>query len=299
MEGSFRIEIAGLHLTFYSSQAILPPEPQAYYQPFLKTHRSRTQAIEVPVYLQRGDMPDLARSTKLFDSGSWSIGFEGKDLFLTLHAGSHSERPLCVAKFDRTVSKVMVYCSERLVKKISGKARLINPFSYPLDQILLMYALAREQGVILHAAGVKSGGKGLLLAGRSGSGKSTLSRLLSIDKEVELLNDDRMIVRKMKGGFRAYGTPWPGELRVAKNKRVALCGIFFIHPGSTHRIQKIEPRDALEKLLPVTSIPWYDRTLVPSLLSLCENLVSRVPTYDLYFKRDPNVGTVLKRFISA
>lgn len=177
--------------------------------------------------------------------------------------------------------------------------RLINPVSYPLDQVLLMYALTKKQGVILHAAGMKSGGKGFLFAGRSGAGKSTLSRFLSLDKNVELLNDDRMVVRKRKGRFRAYGTPWPGELGVVNNRSAPLSGLFFIHQGSTHRIRKIEPSEALERLLPVASIPWYDRTIVPRMLNFCEDLMGSIPAYDLYFKQDMNIGPVFKEFISS
>ena len=54
---------------------------------------------------------------------------------------------------------------------------------------------------------------------------------------------------------------------------------------------------ALEKLLPVTSLPWFDRKVVPQILSFCDDLITSVPIYELHFKPDAGVANLLEEFI--
>jgi hypothetical protein len=53
----------------------------------------------------------------------------------------------------------------------------------------------------------------------------------------------------------------------------------------------------LERLLPVVSIPWYDKEKMMSILSFCEDLISNIPSYELYFKPDAEVVNVIERYI--
>jgi hypothetical protein len=116
--------------------------------------------------------------------------------------------------------------------------------------------------------------------------------------DYEFLSDDRIIVRKMDKTFKAFGTPWPGEAGIAVNKNVALSGIFFISQASFNKIEEIKPQRAMERLLPVVSIPWYDKEVLVKILDFCEDLISNVPVYELYFKPDIEVADVFKDFVS-
>ena len=167
-----------------------------------------------------------------------------------------------------------------------------------MDQILLMYILARKHGALIHAAGIDVHGRGYIFPGKSGAGKSTITEQLAVREDIGLLSDDRIVVRKIDGAFKAYGTPWPGEARIAINKSVPLSGIFFINHASSNRIKKITPGQALKRLLPVTSIPWYDREIMSEILTFCEDLISNVPIYELYFKPSVEVVDVFKKFMS-
>jgi serine kinase of HPr protein (carbohydrate metabolism regulator) len=162
-----------------------------------------------------------------------------------------------------------------------------------------MYILARRHGALLHAAGIDINGKGYIFPGKSGAGKSTITRQFAALGDTGLLSDDRIVVRKIEGGFKAYGTPWPGEAGIALNKSVPLAGIFFINHGSANRIREITPKEALARLLPVTSIPWYDREVMDRILTFCEDLISSVPIYELDFKPSVEVVDVFERFVSA
>ncbi len=108
-----------------------------------------------------------------------------------------------------------------------------------------------------------------------------------------------LIVRKIDDKFECLWTPWPGEAGIAVNNSMPLSGIFFINHGFQNRIKDIKPKQAIARLLPVTSIPWYDRDIMPKILDFCEDLVLNVPAYELDFKPNVEVVDVLEKFISS
>ncbi|HTZ18424.1 MAG TPA: hypothetical protein VMB78_08290, partial [Dissulfurispiraceae bacterium] len=165
-----------------------------------------------------------------------------------------------------------------------GAVTVFNPLRYPLDQLLMMYALAIEGGAIIHAAGINIEGKGYIFPGRSGAGKSTLSRQFRDREDAEVLSDDRMATRIVNGTIMTYGTPWPGEEGIALNKGVPLAGIFFMSHGDRNVIAEISPQNAVEKLMPVVSVPWYDPEMTSKILAFCDELVSNIPAFELQFK---------------
>jgi hypothetical protein len=197
------------------------------------------------------------------------------------------------------MAHVTVYCGDKLIRAHDGIPAIVNPVCYPLDQILLMYMLARCEGALFHAAGVYMDGRCWIFPGKSGAGKTTLARCLMAHAgpDAEALSDDRMAARKTNGVFYAYGTPWPGDAGVAVNKGAPLGGIFFIRHGAANRIEEINPRQSFERLMPLTSVPWYDRKVMPSVLNFCEDLVSGVPCYDFYFNPSADAARCLESFV--
>jgi hypothetical protein len=70
--------------------------------------------------------------------------------------------------------------------------------------------LAMEGGFQLHASSAIRNGHAFLFAGVSGAGKTTMARLAPSDALV--LTDEISYIRRIAGGYRAYGTPFAGEL---------------------------------------------------------------------------------------
>jgi hypothetical protein len=72
-----------------------------------------------------------------------------------------------------------------------------EPLAYPLDELLIMHRLTQEKAIELHGSGiVRADGTGNLFVGHSGAGKSTTTRLWTEREDVEVLSDDRIIVRR-------------------------------------------------------------------------------------------------------
>src|SRR6476660_9837409 len=75
--------------------------------------------------------------------------------------------------------------------------READPLEYPLDELLIMHRLTQEKAIELHGSGiVRSNGEANLFIGHSGAGKSTTTRLWTAVEDVEVLSDDRIIVRR-------------------------------------------------------------------------------------------------------
>ena len=229
---------------------------------------------------------------------SWAAFREGDIRWFRLQPPPFAE-PIWEVRMEMDPVSVAVYCGPDLILQRGDRLRLSNPLHYPLDQILLMHCLAPAGGLLLHAAGLTVNGGGYLFAGKSGAGKSTISRLLGEQDGVSLLNDDRLVLRPSGDGFRMYGTPWPGELGIAHNNSSLLRGMCFLCQSQENRLVSLTPSEAMERLLPVASIPWYDSAIVDLLLPAIEKLVHIVPAFDFHFLREPAAAGFLLRSLRS
>jgi hypothetical protein len=161
-----------------------------------------------------------------------------------------------------------------------------DPFVGPAIELLMIAQLARRRGVILHGCGVAVAGCGMVLAGESGAGKSTLSRLWAKRKGVEVLSDDRVIVRRQNGSFLLYGTPWHGDEAFAARGGVPLERIFFIRHGQRNAARKISAAGAVREMLKCSFPPLWDAAGMAAALELFHDMAGSVPCDELTFVPD-------------
>jgi hypothetical protein len=293
------ISIADTTFCVSSRDLGLSSEPnRKTYLPFIESGTLSSDDGVIRVEIKGGEFPDTSEFVKIFDSHeSWSMLKKG-DEYLWIDLPASSGGPLCLARFDRWLEKVTIYYANEFITDVGGEKVLVNPLSYPVDQLLLMYALAERQGALIHASGIEMDGKGYLFPGKSGAGKSTISKIFA-SRGHDILSDDRIAVRKIHGKFRMYGTPWSGEAEIAENRSVPLRGIFFIFQSTKNVMKEMSPSEAAERLMPVTSIPWYDRGALSGILSVCEDLVLGVPAYELHFKPEIGVVELFEEFVAG
>jgi hypothetical protein len=173
-----------------------------------------------------------------------------------------------------------------------GRARLSfqasdhNPFVGPALELLMITHLARRGGVILHGCGIALDGRGVVFAGESGAGKSTLSRLWARKEGIEILSDDRVIVRRQNGALYLYGTPWHGDEAFAAPGGVPLKRIFFIRHGPGNDTRKLSAAGAAREMLKCSFPPRWDAGGVAAALELFHGLAVSVPCAELAFVPD-------------
>jgi hypothetical protein len=296
------IQIANIDIVVSSQNSKTFSKFSSEYSTFIIGVNSIDKPADIHVEIELEDVPhDNKYPDTFFDTGdSWSTYIdENKEYLFALRPPELSGQAVWIARCKRDFKNITMFVYDQHRNTSDRESGILNHFSYPIDQIILMYFLSQRHGAIIHAAGFSLNGKGYIFPGKSGAGKSTLSRQFSAKSNYEFLSDDRIIVRNIDNSFNAFGTPWPGDAGIAMNKSAPLAGIFFISHGNVNRIEKISPQDAVKRLLPVVSIPWYDRDALTGILDFCNDLIAHVPSYIFHFKPEPEAVAVFEKFISA
>ena len=168
-----------------------------------------------------------------------------------------------------------------------------NPYS--IDSVLRIVhtlVLAREGGLLVHAASAVRNGKAFLFAGVSEAGKTTISQLAPED--VTLLTDEISYLRRDGNGYAAYGTPFAGELaRAGENVKAPLAALYLLRKGTENTIEPVRPNDAVRMLLENVLFFACDPDLVGLVFDAACELVQHVPVYRLTFFPDARVWELI------
>ncbi len=294
-----RIDVAGWRIAIHSRYPILSDKLDRAYEAFLDQPAGTAPDVVVNVHLEAGLTAVPPGLPVVFDCAPTWCMFRDRDTrWMRRYSASHPD-PFWVARISGDYREATVYCGDVFVAQGEGGTRLVNPVSYPFDQILLMCGLAGSGGILLHGAGLSASGLGMGFLGRSGAGKTTLSRILSGKYQAGLLSDDRVVVRRHPSGYRLYGTPWPGEAGIARNVSAPLTALFFLVHAEENRVVPVPPLASLERLLPTASVPWYDAGLASAAFDSCAQLVQDVPAFDLRFTPDRRAADVVEEFVQS
>jgi hypothetical protein len=171
-----------------------------------------------------------------------------------------------------------------------------SPLDSSLDQLLVTNWLAKGRGALVHACGVTDLlGNGHLFCGQSGAGKTTIAKLWEEEPGVTVLSDDRIILRKFEDKIWMYGTPWHGEAMFASPTRAPLKTISFLEKGQKHELISQKQAGSVSRLFTCTFPPFYNRDALDFTLSFLEDVVKKVPCYELRFKPDKNIVNFIRR----
>ena len=286
------MEIAGVNFRFKGE---LDPESflrdQKAFDTFLGTDVDDSlKTVEIELSF---DPPPVNTSMlKIFDGDTaWQI-FKDRNKYCFLYHPPSNRIPLWSAYFDISSSTVSVYLMEPPYDKN------FFPYLTSLLRTLTMYMLFEENGLIVHGAGIDIDGCGIIFSGKSGSGKSTISTVLNRENGHAVLSDERIVVHCDGREYSMSGTPWHSDAEFALNKSVKLSAICFIHHGATSRVEPIDAKAALARLIPVATIPWYDSALIQPMLDFCGKIVADIPVYDFWVKPDAAVAAFLSDLIN-
>lgn len=175
-----------------------------------------------------------------------------------------------------------------------GTDQFIQPFYGPVLELLMINYLAQSRGAIIHSCGIRREDEGILFVGESGAGKSTLTRLWNQAEDVEILSDDRTILRKKNGDFWIYGTPWHGEAKFGSPHCVRLDRIYFIQHGAANLAREMSGAEPVQNLLTCSFPPYWDTEGMEFTMDFFSDLTASVPCYELLFKPDGDVVDYVK-----
>jgi len=210
-----QVRVGGVSVEFASVDRIALPHPLDQF---------RIEACAPDIAIQVDWLPELSMppARQLFHSGyTWRLYDAGPEFRFDFHAPACGTLPYRRLLIDRQFSQARLQMSEKAFEGIEGTS---SPLEYPLDELLIIHRLTQEKAIELHSCGiVRADGTGNLFVGHSGAGKSTTTRLWTAREDVEVLSDDRIIVRREKswsdadttfeasGGAGEQGVPSAGS----------------------------------------------------------------------------------------
>ncbi len=259
---------------------------------------------------------DLVAPTKipLFDSGTtWRCYQHDDGLQFDFNSPPFGNRPYKRLEIDRHFERAKLRMNEAVFADFAIEP---EPLEYPLDELLVMHRLTQEHAIELHASGiVRSDRLGNLFVGHSGAGKSTTTRLWTEREFVEVLSDDRIILRSDIDSLpshagdltacspkhcgtqviRMYGTPWHGEAMYASPGSAALQAIFILEHGQGNKLTELAPSEAIAELFARSFVPFHRHEYVEAALQFLQKVVAAVPCYRYAFQpNEAAVQTILK-----
>ncbi len=206
-----------------------------------------------------------------------------------------------VAQFSADYSRGVIFSPPRDIELLQRTGW--NSISmFPTDQIWLAPLLADRQAVLIHSAGLVVNGAGLAFIGHSSAGKSTTVTLLKdaagigeAPPQVEILCDDRNILRRWEDGWRIHGTWSHGTVSDVSNGAAPLCAILFIEQSPCNEILPIVDRKEIWKRLlatlirPMATPEWWQKEL-----DILQKVVDEVPCYLMRFDKS---GAIVKELL--
>jgi hypothetical protein len=259
---SLMLNIGAISVLIYSESQEFIAQTKERYANFIASGLHPSLKIEVEIsppqnlktnYDQTPDSPDVS----FYNSKSrWRIKWQ--ELF---------------GEFDLRSGKGKLSCS----LGPSG----INSFLRFVYSLILV----KEPGFLVHASSLIRNDMGYIFPGKSGAGKTTITQL---SPDTTLLSDDISLIKIVNGVPVAFGTPFWGALAVGgENVSTTITGIYFPMKDNKNYVQKLSPRQALERLLPNVVFFARDSEFSKQLFNLCYELVTKVPAYELHFLPEP------------
>ena len=281
MAKNIKLKIGDVAISIAGNSQIKDWEIDRPYLPFVTADEP-----DIKVNMVRGT-PDDAAAIKFFGSYPiWDLyRSNGTSIIKFYHDMSGLSRALA---FESNLKEAVLYFP-------AGTDQFIQPFYGPVLELLMINYLAQFRGAVIHSCGIKYGDKGLLFVGESGAGKSTLTKLWNQSEDVEILSDDRTILRKKGGDYWMYGTPWHGEAKFGSPQSVKLDRIYFIQHGAANLARQMNGAEPVQNLLTCSFPPYWDTEGMEFTMDFFNDLTATVPCYELFFKPDLNIVDFVSR----
>ena len=275
MPGSIGLKIGGVSISITANPEIENWETSPAYRPFISADRP-----DIHLNLMRGE-PQNGDSKKFFGSYPiWDLYRSNGTSIIKFYDDMPGLSRSLV--FENHIKAADLYFPE-------STDQFVHPFYGPVLELLMINYLSQQRGTIIHSCGIKQRDKGILFVGESGTGKSTLTRLWNQTDEVEILSDDRTIVRKLDGAYWIYGTPWHGEGKFGCPRSVKLDRSYFIQHGAANSARPINGAEPSQNLLTCSFPPYWDTEGMEFTMDFFSDLTATVPCHELLFKPDLDI----------
>lgn len=290
-----RVEIGGIGLSFrYKNCHIKEMGSESYGRHFISPGKNdiiiNVNVSGLPRYQKNKTLFEAKENWRLFEDDLRYIFeiFQSKEKHHSnVEQHKHKKKNITKVCFiGKKTSKGEVYIAPGADDLKDDKAWSLEQLLRTLGHLIFTTMLHRYKGMAIHSLGIILNKEGIIFPGISGTGKTTLARLWQNRKDVIVLSDDRVIVRKVNGQYLVYGTPWPGEGRAASPGSAPLKRILFLSKAKKNSFISISRKEGLRRLLTQCFPAIWDKEGVGFSLEFCEMLVENIPCFSFGFVPD-------------
>lgn len=159
---------------------------------------------------------------------------------------------------------------------------------YPHGPVILHAIFSAFDAFYLHASAVSDASGAFVFSGKSGKGKSTISRILS--SKYSVINDDRIIIRRIGNNFFVFNSPLyegGGMVKVPLNK------MFFIEHGKTNSAVNLSFAEAITNIMANSIQHNFSQKILSQRLDMIYEMVHKHGVYRLSFVPDDSVCDII------
>ena len=150
-------------------------------------------------------------------------------------------------------------------------------------------------GVFLHASYIEIKGRAILFAAPGGTGKSTQAALWEKHRGARIVNGDRVLLRKTRGTWLAFGSPYCGTSDICLDVTCPVEAMVLLGRSRENTLRPAHPREGLRALLSGFTYDARTPEQTQAVLSLAEDLIRSVPMYRLDCRPDAGAVEILER----
>ncbi|MEI6554941.1 MAG: phosphoenolpyruvate carboxykinase (ATP) [Paludibacter sp.] len=251
------------------------------YMPFLSEENERDVDVKIQCYKgipeQFTSAAELVFEAENEEQKYYSIYKLGDELLFVIHSQQKKDTIQQIAILDKSFKNWKVFCNNEDVRLL--------PLKYPLGPIIMNYMTLFSEAVMMHASCAFDGKKARIFTGFSGAGKSTMSKIWS-EAQNQIVNDDRLIVRKQDDRYYVHNTPM---YYVDRPKKAPLSAVYLISHSPENKIKKLSGVAAMTRMMAFSIQNNFEKQFIQTRLDFFTALCSKIPVYDLGFVPDRNV----------
>lgn len=161
--------------------------------------------------------------------------------------------------------------------------------------------ILKFNAIFLHSSAILYKGKAYLFSADSGVGKSTHTKLW-IKKfgaeNVQIINDDKPIIRFIDNDWYVYGSPFDGGSGVNTNTRAKLGGIIFLERAEENSIEVLDKNSIFSRIYKNTIKFSLDDEYADYMLTTADKLIIENYFYLLKCNTDIESAEICEKFLT-
>lgn len=274
---SIQLSVGGF---IFEIKAQAPLKIEDGYLPFIIAHQEVDIQIECFKGLPENYVkPNIHYQAKTPDGVLWELNQEGHETCILVY----DPNDLCVlqqiAYWNQENRSWQIYVLE-------SQDGAIDPLAYPLGPLIWYFLSTIEDILMIHGSAVILDQQTRVFSGFSGVGKSTMAKLWEQNRQATIINDDRLILRKIENEWFVYNTPMFYAAAPQKGK---LHTVFFPYHAPANNMEKLNGVAALSKLLAHTIHHGHNKVHVQHHMDIATQLISQIACHQLGVVPTPEV----------